>query len=143
MNPDGRARLPIDTLIDVSYEQLVYYMQGTWKDGTFCKRPDCKAVYPIKDDSDFLGSYFNDDGVNLMHDNFFAPMARETSALLGLADAEAPDFTVLLHGGSTTKVHFPVMRFTVVWSNGVTKTDDASFTISGNIYDVIVNQIRE
>ncbi|RAV21575.1 M14 family zinc carboxypeptidase [Paenibacillus contaminans] len=106
MNPDGRARLPIDTLIDVPYEKFVYYMQGSWKDGTLCRWPDCKAVHPIKEDSDFLGSYFNDDGVNLMHDNFFAPMARETGALLELADREAPDMTVLLHGGANSDIHF-------------------------------------
>ncbi|WP_171632761.1 M14 family zinc carboxypeptidase [Paenibacillus plantarum] len=109
MNPDGRARLPTDTLIDVPYEKFVYYMQGTWKDGTLCSWPDCKAVHPIKDASDYLGSYFNDDGVNLMHDNFFAPMARETSALLGVADVEAPDFTVQFHGGANSEIHlYPI-----------------------------------
>ncbi|NOU68770.1 hypothetical protein GC096_32615 [Paenibacillus sp. LMG 31461] len=106
MNPDGRARLPVDTMIDVSYEKFVYYMQGTWKDGTLCAWPDCKAVHPIKDHADYLGSYFNDDGVNLMHDNFFVPMALETSALLGLADQEAADFTILLHGGANYENHF-------------------------------------
>lgn len=105
MNPDGRARLPVDTLINVSFDKTVYYMQGTWKDGSLCKWPDCKAVHPIKEASDFLGSYFNDDGVNIMHDNFFVPMARETSSLLGVVDREAPDFTVLLHGGSNYENH--------------------------------------
>ncbi|UKS27402.1 hypothetical protein LOZ80_00150 [Paenibacillus sp. HWE-109] len=107
MNPDGRARLPVDSLIDVPTETFIYYMQGSWKDGTLCRWPDCKAVHPIKEASDFLGSYFNDDGVNIMHDNFFAPMARETAALLALADVEAPDFTVLLHSGANHAVHLP------------------------------------
>lgn len=111
MNPDGRARLPIDTLIDVPYETFVYYMQGSWKDGTLCKWPDCKAVHPIKDAAGYLGSYFNDDGVNIMHDNFFAPMAKETSALLSLADQEAPDFSVLLHGGANSEVHFTTIPY--------------------------------
>ncbi|KRE98467.1 hypothetical protein ASG89_05555 [Paenibacillus sp. Soil766] len=115
MNPDGRARLPIDTLIDVPEEKVVYYMQGTWKDGTLCRWPDCKSVHPIKDASDFLGSYFNDDGVNLMHDNFFAPMARETSALLSLADDEAPDFTILLHSGANNNVHLPPIYHIPKW----------------------------
>ncbi|SDE44967.1 Zinc carboxypeptidase [Paenibacillus sp. UNCCL117] len=116
MNPDGRARLPIDTLIDVPEEKFVYYMQGTWKDGTLCRWPDCKAVHPIKEASGFLGSYFNDDGVNMMHDNFFNPMARETSALLGLADEEAPDFTVLLHGGANYNVHMPQIYHLPLWA---------------------------
>ncbi|OUS75779.1 hypothetical protein B1748_15230 [Paenibacillus sp. MY03] len=111
MNPDGRARLPVDTLIDVPYEKFVYYMQGSWKDGTLCKWPECKAVHPIKDASEFLGSYFNDDGVNIMHDNFFAPMAKETSALLALADREAIDFSVLLHGGANSEVHFTTIPY--------------------------------
>jgi len=107
MNPDGRARLPVDSLIGVPYEKFVFFMQGAWKDGTLCRWPDCKAVHPIKEASGFLGSYFNDDGVNFMHDNFFSPMARESSALLGLADREAVDFHMSLHGGADTAVHFP------------------------------------
>ncbi|MGI2295530.1 Athe_2463 domain-containing protein [Paenibacillus sp. GXUN7292] len=34
------------------------------------------------------------------------------------------------------------MRFTVAWSNGLTQTYDVPFIIRGNIYDVIVPQIR-
>ena len=45
----------------------------------------------------FLGAYFNDGGVNLMHDEFFAPMAEETKALLRIARQEAPDFILNLH----------------------------------------------
>ncbi|MBW5447727.1 hypothetical protein GE107_16860 [Cohnella sp. CFH 77786] len=111
LNPDGRARLPVDTLIDAPYEKFVYWMQGTWKDGTLCAWPDCKAVHPIKDASGFLGSYFNDDGVNFMHDNFFAPMARETAALLELSEREAVDFHVSLHGGANSPIHFPAIPY--------------------------------
>lgn len=111
MNPDGRARLPVDSLLDVPYEEFVYYMQGSWKDGSLCGWPDCKAVHPIKEASGFLGSYFNDDGINMMHDNFFAPMARETAALLALSEREAVDFAVQLHGGADTEVHFPAIHY--------------------------------
>jgi hypothetical protein len=44
-----------------------------------------------------LGAYWNDDGVNLMHDDWFAPMAAETRAFFQLAREEAPDFIVSLH----------------------------------------------
>lgn len=44
-----------------------------------------------------LGAYFNDDGVNLMHDEWFQPMADETRAYLRLAREEAPDLIVILH----------------------------------------------
>jgi hypothetical protein len=42
----------------------------------------------------------------MMHDNFFASMAPETKSLLGLADREAPDITLLLHGGANCVNHF-------------------------------------
>ena len=44
-----------------------------------------------------LGAYFNDDGVNLMHDEWFEPMAAETRAFFRLAREEAPDWIVSLH----------------------------------------------
>jgi len=59
-------------------------------------------VHPIKEAAGFLGAYYNDDGVNLMHDNFFSPMAEETKALLKLCDEEAPECVIGLHGGSNT-----------------------------------------
>lgn len=101
-NADGRARCVPDSMIGEPPESLRYHGQGTWKDGSLCGWPDCKKIHPIKDAAGFLGAYYNDDGVNLMHDNFFAPMAEETRALLRLVDAEAPECTVGLHGGSNS-----------------------------------------
>lgn len=100
INPDGRSHVPFDTMAGRSYEDLRRYNQGTWKDGSLCEWPDCKKVHPIKDYVDYLGGYYNDDGINLMHDNFFAPMAKETKALFELFDKYAPDFSALLHGGA-------------------------------------------
>ena len=37
-----------------------------------------------------------------MHENFFGKVSNETRTLLDIAAAEAPDFTVLLHGGGNT-----------------------------------------
>jgi hypothetical protein len=105
MNPDGRARVPLRSLAGLSMEQMRYYMQGTWKDGSLCGWPACKAVHPIRDHVSFLGSYFNDDGINLMHDNFFLPMAEETKSLMALVDREAVDASVLLHGGGNCINH--------------------------------------
>ena len=50
-------------------------------------------------DRDHLGAYYNDDGVNIMVDNVFAPMAQETKMLLQLAEQEMPSLTLHLHGG--------------------------------------------
>ena len=101
-NIDGRARCVPDSMIDETPDSLRHHGQGNWKDGTLCGWPGCKKVHPIKDEAGFLGAYFNDDGVNLMHDNFFAPMAKETAALMKLCDSEAPICVIGLHGGSNS-----------------------------------------
>lgn len=105
MNPDGRVRVPVQTVVGMTYQTFRYYVQGTWKDGSLCDWPGCKAVHPILNDVEYLGGYFNDDGINMMHDNFFMPMAQETKALMQLVDEEAVDATVLLHGGTNCINH--------------------------------------
>lgn len=124
LNVDGRARLPLDSLHGVEYNTARHYILGSWKDGSLCSWPDCKAVHPIKDHVDFLGSYFNDDGINFMHDNFFNPMAREVQELLNMVEAEVPDYTILLHGGGNSVFHFsptayiPLYLKKRIWSLG-------------------------
>lgn len=103
LNPDGRSHIPFDSFVGKSFYDLRYYNQGTWKDGTLCGWPECKLRHPIKEYVDYLGGYFNDDGVNLMHDNFFGRKANENQALFDVCEQFVPDFTVLLHGGSNTK----------------------------------------
>ena len=106
-NPDGRARVPFESMAGKSLKDLRYYDQGTWKEnGALCGWPDCKAAHPIKGAADFLGGYFNDDGINLMHDNSFLPMAEETKILYRLTEEYAPDFTVLLHGGDNCEANY-------------------------------------
>lgn len=100
LNPDGRARVPFDNVQGMSFEQFRYYGQGTWKDGTLAGWPTCKKIHPILGHTEFLGAYYNDDGINLMHDDFFKPMAPETEFLLDIADEFVPDATLLLHGGT-------------------------------------------
>ena len=102
MNPDGRSRIEFDSMVGKTFEELRYYNQGTWKDGALCGWPECKKIHPIKDYCDFLGAYFNDDGINLMHDDFFGKMAPETRFLFDVVDEYVPDLTILLHGGSNT-----------------------------------------
>ncbi len=103
LNPDGRSHIPFDSFVGKSFKDLRYYNQGTWKDGTLCGWPECKQKHPIKDYVDYLGGYFNDDGVNLMHDDFFGKKAAENEALFDVCEQYVPDFTVLLHGGTNTK----------------------------------------
>ena len=98
-NMDGRARVPLRTFVGQGWDGFRYYSQGTWKDGSRCEHPECKRVHPLKEYCDYIGGYFNDDGVNIVHDNFFFPMAEETKALLKVADEYVPDITLHLHGG--------------------------------------------
>jgi len=100
-NPDGHARMLDNTVYGMNYEEFRHWGQGRWKDGTLCEYPACKTIHPIKDHVSFLGSYYNDDGVNIVHDNFFGNMANETRAILETAERESPDFTIHLHGGGS------------------------------------------
>ena len=100
-NPDGRARVSfIDTMVGRTFEELRYYNQGTWKNGELCGYPECKGVHPIKEHCEVLGAYFNDDGVNMMHEDFFGKVSNETRFLFDITDEYCPDLTVLLHGGT-------------------------------------------
>lgn len=115
-NPDGRARVIPETMIGLTGKDLRYWGQGTWADGSLCGWPECKMVHPIRNVS-FLGGYFNDDGVNIMHDNFFSPMAEETKALLSLADDVQADGIFQLHGGSNSANALLQPRYTPVEVN--------------------------
>ena len=96
-NPDGRRRCPYDSFVGLPTKIMTKYGQGTRKNGTFYGWPGAKAVHPMKGNVKVLGAYFNDDGINPMHDDFFAPMADETRAILDIARSEVPDITVSMH----------------------------------------------
>jgi hypothetical protein len=101
-NPDGRKRCPYDSFVGLPVEVMTKYGQGTHRDGSSWGWPMAKSVHPMKGDVGILGAYFNEDGINMMHDDFFAPMAAETSAILETARSEAPDMTVSLHSHHQT-----------------------------------------
>ena len=96
-NPDGRVRCPYNSFVGLPVEIMTKYGQGTRKDGSLYGWPGAKEIHPMVGDVGILGAYFNDDGVNIMQDEFFSPMAEETRAIMELAIIEAPDMTVSLH----------------------------------------------
>lgn len=96
-NPDGRLRCPYDSFVGLPVEIMTKYGQGTRTDGSSWGWPQAKSLHPMKGNVGILGAYFNDDGINMMHDDWFAPMAEESKALLEIARSEAPDITVSLH----------------------------------------------
>ena len=95
-NPDGLARFEPGSLAGMTRADVRFWGQGTHADHRFCGWPECKRLHPMRGGA-FLGCYFNDDGVNPMHDEFFAPMGPEAPAILRLAKSEAPDIAVSLH----------------------------------------------
>jgi len=97
-NPDGIARFEPRSLCGMEGIDLRFWGQGTWSDDTFCGWPQSKRRHPMAgDDVGFLGCYFNDKGVNPMHDEFFDPMGPEAPAILKLAAEEGPNLVVSLH----------------------------------------------
>ena len=97
-NPDGIARFAPRTLHGMKLDDIRFWGQGTWSDDTFCGWPESKRQHPMAGDNvGFLGCYFNDDGINPMHDEFFAPMGPEAPAILNVAKEEGPDLAVSLH----------------------------------------------
>ena len=106
VNPDGRSHIPFDSFVGKTFHDLRYYNQGTWKNGELCGWPGCKMKHPIKEHVDYLGGYFNDDGVNMMHEDFFSGnVSTGTRAVLDVCREEAPDFSILLHGGDNGTNH--------------------------------------
>lgn len=97
-NPDGRARCPFDSWVGQELSTCERVEMGVKPDGQSYHWPAVKRLHPMRPGSyRVLGTYFNDHGVNLMHDDWFEPMARETRAILQLARDEAPDWIVSLH----------------------------------------------
>lgn len=97
-NPDGTARFEPRMLHGMESIDLRFWGQGTWKDDTMCDWPACKRQHPMTGDNvGFLGCYFNNAGINPMHDEFFAPMGPEAPAILKVAREEGPDLVVSLH----------------------------------------------
>jgi len=97
--PDGRIRIGIRNLLGGTVEDLYYYGQGVRKNGEILWWPECFRTQPLPlEEMTFIGGYYNDAGVNLGSDRFFAAdMAPETRALFDLVADETPDCTILLH----------------------------------------------
>jgi hypothetical protein len=69
-NPDGRSRVPLNGFIGESIDTNSYYGMGTNAAGKLWQWPQVKGHQPLTDVG-YLGGYFNDAGVNLMHDDWF------------------------------------------------------------------------
>jgi hypothetical protein len=100
-NPDGIARYEPRAAKGLAAEDSSFWSMGTWRDDTIVYWPKSKRHHPrTSANSAYIGAYFNDKGVNPMHDEFFAPMSAEAPAILRVAMDEGPDLAVSLHSYS-------------------------------------------
>jgi len=111
-NPDGRDRLPIRMEkfrghAPDAYHVHEYLNTGGRDGGKLIGWPDCKEYVPMPFDRfEFPGTYPNDNGYNLMHDNFFGDMQPETRILCDLAEREKPDVLTNMHTGVSRDNYF-------------------------------------
>jgi hypothetical protein len=97
-NPDGTARFEPRALHGMTLDDVYFWGQGTWSDGTIAIWPYSKRLHPFHGPRvQFMGCYFDDAGVNPMQDEFFAPLGPEAPAILRVAMQEGPDWAVSLH----------------------------------------------
>ena len=111
-NPDGRDRVPIrmekfrGSEPDANFVHE-YLNTGGRDRNNLIGWPDCKEYIPIPFDKfEFPGTYPNDNGVNLMHDNFFSDVQPETRIILDLAQREKPDIIMNMHTGVSRENYF-------------------------------------
>lgn len=111
-NPDGRDRVPIRMekfrgSDPDAYHVHEYLNTGGIKDGELIGWPACKEYIPMDFSKvEFPGSYPNDNGVNIMHDDFFGHMQPETRILCDLVIREKPDLILNLHTGVSRDNYF-------------------------------------
>jgi hypothetical protein len=104
-NPDGIARFEPRACHGMPMDQFQFWGMGTWADDTIAVWPASKRQHPrVGPEIGWMGCYFNDRGINPMHDEFFAPMGPEAPAILRVAIAEGPDLAVSLHSHGSKPV---------------------------------------
>ncbi len=111
LNIDGRSRYKHRLhFVGVDWEDYRRMSQGDLKDGTKLDWPESKLYYPLPAErvSKPMGTYFNDNGCNLVYDVGLADDCQpETRALLGLLRREMPDCVLLSHSNQGTLVMPP------------------------------------
>jgi hypothetical protein len=100
LNMDGRMRFDeIRHIVNAHPEDGGLISQGLYKDGTRLKWPTSKLTWPLPlEKLEILGSYFNDNGINLVYDNGIGGTCQpETAALVRFIKEEMPDCVMLSH----------------------------------------------
>lgn len=111
-NPDGRDRVPIRMEKfrgsgPDAYLVHEYLNTGGLDHGKLIGWPACKEYNPVDFSAvEFPGSYPNDNGINIMHDDFFGTVQPETRIVLDLARRENPDILLNMHTGVSRYDYF-------------------------------------
>ena len=107
-----------------------YMNTGGWGDGHLIGWPDCKVFIPLDfTRTQFPGGYPNDNGINIMHDDFLGARQPETLALFELAARERPDLILDLHTGAGLENYYPRMLRPV--------TEDALTPVFNGLYRAV------
>ena len=111
LNIDGRCRYSERLhFIGVDPDPYCAMSQGNWKNGKKLTWPTSKLHFPIPVDEveQPLGSYYNDNGYNLVYDAGFGGECQpETRALVKLLRDEMPDGVILSHSNNGSLVEAP------------------------------------
>jgi hypothetical protein len=107
-NPDGTSRMPFPGQAGIPGEVYGATTQSTLLDGVKLSYPACKNICPIPPErTAFMGTYYNDHGVNLQYDFCEPHRQPETTAWMEYYLAEKPDAVVALHCDSGTMFTYP------------------------------------
>lgn len=107
LNIDGAQRWPIPNTAGISLELYQRCTQGVARDGTLHRHSEAKLLFPIPPgNTAYLGSYFNDAGINLQYDFCEVERQPETIAWMKYYLDERPDGIVIWHCDSGTLLAF-------------------------------------
>ena len=95
--------------INVNPDYMSMISQGSLKNGEILSWPSSKLMFPIPlDQSDILGTYYNDAGVNLVYDTpHGADIQPENAALIRLCRQEMPDCAIFSHSNNGSLIEPP------------------------------------
>jgi hypothetical protein len=98
LNIDGVHRWPFLHTVDAPADLVSMASMGIFNDGTPLRYPQMKTLDPIDPSSvQLMGSYFNDNGVNLQYDCFAVNRQPETTAWMRHYIQEKPDAALVWH----------------------------------------------
>jgi hypothetical protein len=110
LNADGVERWPLPNPSGAPAALCERCSQGVAADGTRLKHPEVKGLWPVPvERTAYLGSYFNDAGINLQYDFCMPRRQPETLAWMECYLAERPDGVLIWHCNAGSMMGPPPM----------------------------------